>query len=155
MDERASLPPPPPPPQPGSRRRWVGLPLLPPSDCFVPPLGYSLAKAASLSSPLLSSPRSTKEPRMGKKKRGGGGAAPTNNPLPLFSLPSFGMLVFFHRFRSPFLHFFICYFLSLFSLRTRVRYLREACGERKTPIRVGSLSDCLQKLCDSPPNPSS
>ena len=107
--------------------------------------------------PLLSSPRSTKEPRMGKKKEkeGGGGAAPTNNPLPLFSLPSFGMLVFFHRFRSPFLHFFICYFLSLFSLRTRVRYLREACGERKTPIRVGSLSDCLQKLCDSPPNPSS
>ncbi len=105
-----------------------------------------------LSSPLLARRRSQE---WGKRRRRGGGAAPTNNPLPLFSLPSFGMLVFFHRFRSPFLHFFICYFLSLFSLRTRVRYLREACGERKTPIRVGSLSDCLQKLCDFPPNPSS
>ncbi len=96
MDERASLPPPPPPPQPDSRRRcWVGLPLLPPSDCFVPPLGYSLAKAASLSSPLLSSlDEGAKNGEKEGEGEGGGGAAPTNNPLPLFSLPSFGMLVF-------------------------------------------------------------
>ena len=61
----------------------------PPSDCFVPPLGYSLAKAASLSSPLLSSPllARRRSQEWGKRRRRGGGSCSNQQPTsPLLSL---------------------------------------------------------------------